>query len=138
MSSGLPQLPVEPSPDNQPHFDGLAEGRLLLPRCESCEQLFWYPRTHCPLCGSASVAWWEASGRGSVYSFTVVRRGEGPYAGTSPYVLAYVELEEGVRLMTNIVQLTDPSRLEIGQAVEAVFESGGDVPPLLRFRPISR
>lgn len=135
ISSSLPAPPIEPSPDNQPHFDGLVEGRLLLPRCDDCEQVFWYPRTHCPLCGSSSVYWWEASGRGSVYSFTVVRRTDGPYAGAVPYVLAYVELEDGPRLMTNIVGLDEPESLEVGQPVEAVFEVGGEGPPMLRFRP---
>jgi uncharacterized OB-fold protein len=130
----LPVLPVQPSPDNQAHFDGLAEGRLLLPRCDSCEQVFWYPRRHCPLCGSSSVDWVEASGRGTIYSFTVLRRAEGPYAAAVPYVLAYVELAEGIRLMTNIVGVADPTSLEVGQAVEAVFESGAEF-PMLRFRP---
>ena len=132
----LPHPRGAATPDSQPHFDGLAAGRVLLPRCERCGHVFWYPRHHCPACGSAEVGWLEASGRGSVYSFSIVRRGQGAYAEAAPYVLAYVELEEGPRLLTNlVVPAAAIDRLAIGDPVVAVIESEPGELPLLRFRP---
>jgi uncharacterized protein len=124
------------SPDNEEHFTGLEAGRLLLPRCDACGTVIWYPRHLCPACGSLAVTWFEAGGRGTVYSFSIIRRGQGPYVEAAPYVLAYVELEEGPRVMTNL--LVEPERfadLAIGQAVEMVIERADGVPPLLRFKP---
>ena len=74
-----------------------------------------------------------ASGRGAVYSFTVVRRGQGEWEAAAPYVLAYVELDEGPRVLTNILT-EDPSQVRIGARVEAVVERGEGAPPVLRFR----
>src|SRR6266540_1536103 len=86
------------SPESQPFWDATAEGRLLLPRCEACQTVIWYPRSFCPVCGSNNVAWFEASGRGTIYSFTVNRLGRADlpdYRGVGRFVVAYVELEEG-------------------------------------------
>src|SRR5206468_3016899 len=83
------------APDGREHFDGLEAGMLLLPRCDRCGTVIWYPRHLCPACGSLEVSWFEAGGRGTLHSFSVIRRGQGAYAEATPYVLAYVELEEG-------------------------------------------
>jgi uncharacterized protein len=134
----LPVPPGRVSADNREHFDGLEAGKLLLPRCERCGTVIWYPRHFCPACGALEVTWFEACGRGTVHSFTVIHRGQGDYAEAAPYVLAYVELEEGPRVMTNL--LVDPSSLHtivIGQPVEAVIEKAEGAPPMLRFRPAS-
>jgi len=123
------------SPDNREHFEGLEQGRLLLPRCDRCSSVIWYPRHFCPACGSLEVSWFEASGRGTLHSFSIVRRGQGEYSEAALYVLAYVELEEGPRLLTNL--LVDPSefdRLAVGMPVEMAVERSEGVPPLLRFR----
>jgi hypothetical protein len=120
------------TPDNAEFHAGLEAGRLLLPRCDSCGTVIWYPRHHCPACGSTRVSWFQASGRGAVYSFSIVRRGPAPYHEVGPYVLAYVELEEGPRVLTNI--LANPDEVQIGAAVTAVIETAEGVPPLLRFR----
>lgn len=77
----------------------------------------------------------EASGRGTVYSYSVVSKGMGEYAGIGSYVLAYVELEEGPRVMTNIVE-ADPAALQVGDAVEVVFSPAGEHGALPRFRPV--
>ena len=132
-----PQLPApapEVAPEAKPFWDATAEGRLVLPRCDDCAAVVWYPRALCPDCGSTSVSWFEASGRGSIHSFTVTRRGQGAYRDAGPYVLAYVELEEGPRVLTNVVD-ADPESLEVGQAVTAVFSDTGQGTALLRFRP---
>ena len=131
----LPIPPGRVSPDSREHFDGLEAGKLLLPRCDRCGTVIWYPRHLCPACGSLEVSWFEAGGRGTLHSFSVIRRGQGAYAEATPYVLAYVELEEGPRVMTNL--LVDPSNLDslaIGQQVVMVIDRGDGVPPLHRFR----
>ena len=123
-------------PEVKPYWDATAEGRLLLPKCADCQTVIWFPRPFCPECASLNVAWVEASGRGSVYSFTVNRRGQADlpaYREAGTYVLAYVELEEGPRVMTNIVDC-DPDTVAIGQRVEAVFHDTGQGTALLRFK----
>jgi uncharacterized OB-fold protein len=130
----LPAFPPEPSLEDAPFWEAAAEDRLVLPRCRSCSTFIWYPRAFCPQCRSTSgVEWVPASGRGTVYSFTVSHRGMGPWSEHAPYVVAYVELEEGPRVLTNIVG-ADLDSLRIGDAVEAVFQPAGPskVP---RFRP---
>lgn len=130
----LPAPAPDVAPEAKPFWDAAAEGRLVLPRCDDCAAVIWYPRALCPDCGSTAVSWFEASGRGSVYSFTVTRRGQGAYADAAPYVLAYVELEEGPRVMTNVVG-ADPETLRVGQAVTATFADTGRGTALLRFHP---
>jgi len=122
-------------PETKPFWDGTKAGKLVLPRCPRCSFVIWYPRQFCPQCGQTPVEWFDASGLGTVYSFTVVRRGEGAYRDTPQYTLAIVELQEGPRVLTNIVDC-DPSGLQIGQAVKAVFSDAGESAALLRFRPI--
>lgn len=132
-----PELPAPGppvTPDSQTFWDGTAEDRLVLPRCDKCSTVIWYPREFCPACGSMAVSWFDASGRGTVYSHTVVRKGEGMYGAVAPYVLAYVELEEGPRVLTNIVDC-EPESVKIGQAVSVVFHETGQGPKLARFRP---
>ena len=124
-------------PEVRPFWEATAAGRLLLPRCAECQAVIWYPRPFCPACASTHVEWIEASGRGTVYSFTVNRRGQADladYKDAGVYVLAYVELAEGPRMMTNIVDC-DPDTVSIGQAVEVVFHDTGEGTALPRFRP---
>jgi uncharacterized OB-fold protein len=132
----LPIPPAAINPDNAEHFRALEEGKLLLPRCDRCSEVFWYPRHHCPVCGGNSVSWLTASGQGLIYSFTIVRKGPGPYTEIGPYVLAYVELDEGVRVLSNITDVADIQALEIGMPVEAVFDREPETAVLLRFRPL--
>lgn len=132
----LPVPGASVSPDTQEHFAGLVAGRLLLPRCDRCQAVIWYPRHFCPACGSLEVSWFEATGRGTVYSFSVIRRGPGAYAEAGPYVLAYVELEEGPRVLTNLlVEASELGAVGVGDPVVAVIERAEGAPPLLRFRP---
>jgi uncharacterized OB-fold protein len=124
-------------PEVKPYWDATASGQLVLPRCVECQQVIWYPRPFCPACASTRVDWVPASGRGTVYSFTINRRGVADlpaYRDAGTYVLAYVELDEGPRVMTNIVDC-DPESVRIGQKVEAVFHDTGEGTALLRFKP---
>lgn len=130
-----------PAPFVQPEvkqfWDATAAGQLLLPRCRACAVVIWYPRPYCPACSSLDVEWIPATGRGTVYSFTVNRRGQADlpaYREAGVYVLAYVELDEGPRVMTNIVDC-DPDSVRIGQRVEVVFHATGQGAALPRFRP---
>ena len=129
----LPAPVPSVNPETKPFWDATAEGRLALKRCTACQSVIWYPRAMCPECGSTDTEWFDASGRATVYSFTINYKGDGPYKA-APYVLAYVELEEGPRMMTNIVGI-DPTQVSIGQSVEVVFEPTGEGPALPRFRP---
>jgi uncharacterized OB-fold protein len=133
MPNELPVFPPGVSPESKPFWDATGEGKFLLPKCNDCGTVIWYPRTTCPECMSSDVSWFEASGRGTIYSFAVVRRNGGPWRDALPYVLAYVELEEGPRILTNIVDTID---LECGQAVEAVFADTGEGNALVRFRTV--
>ena len=135
IGSDLP-VPTPPiNADTAGFWRATTESRLLFTRCDSCSEPTWYPREFCPHCGTLDVTWEEASGRGHIHSFTVVRRGGlGPYAGPTPYVLAYVELDEGVRMMTNIVDV-DEADLRIGLPVTVVFQPTDGEASLPRFTP---
>jgi uncharacterized protein len=125
------------NPEVKPFWDATAEGRLVLPKCTACGTIIWYPRPFCPACSSTKVEWVDASGKGTIYSFTVNRRGQADlpaYREAGVYVLAYVELAEGPRVMTNIVDC-DPDSVRIGQAVEVIFHDTGQGTALPRFRP---
>ncbi len=125
-----PQINVE----TKTFWDATTQGKLLLPHCNECDVIIWYPKLFCPECSSFDIGWVEASGKGSIYSFTINRRGQGDYRDMA-YVLAYVELEEGPRVLTNIVDC-DPETVSVGQAVQVVFHPTADGSAALpRFRP---
>lgn len=134
MTSSLPAPAPPVTLETQPFWDATAEGRLVLPRCDACATVIWYPRAFCPACGSTEVSWIDAAGTGTVYSFTVVRKGQGAYREAAPYVVAYVELDEGPRVMTNIVGC-DPDTVRIGMAVTVTFYATDKGTALPRFQP---
>jgi uncharacterized OB-fold protein len=110
----------------QEYWDAASRRELLIKRCGSCERPHFYPRPFCPHCWSTDVHWERASGDGTVYSYSVVRRNDLPaFASRVPYVPAIVELAEGPRVMTNVVG-TDPSELRIGMAVTVDFAPAGE------------
>ncbi len=123
------KIPAPPtSPEIQPFWDAAAAGRLVIKRCAACGQAHHYPRVLCPFCSSDRTEWQNVSGRGTIYSFSVMRRVPVPYA------LAYVTLEEGVTMMTNIVDC-DLDAIRIGQAVKVVFKPTDGGPPVPMFGP---
>lgn len=117
MERTLPPL----TPLTQPWFDACRERRLTLQYCEGCENFQFYPRILCTRCGGRELSWRAASGRGSVASFSVVRRPISA-AWEAPYMVALIDLEEGPRMMSNIVGCS-PQEVRIGQAVEVDFEA---------------
>ena len=123
-----PAAPAE-SPDNKPYFDGCRAGKLILGKCLDTGNLFHYPRHVSPFTLSNNVELVQAKGTGTVYTFTVMRTKE-------PYCVAYVELDEGVRVFTNIVDC-DLDEVKIGQKVKVVFKpTTGDSPPATMFTPV--
>lgn len=109
---------------------------LYVQRCAACGTLRHYPRALCPSCLSDAVEWLRCSGRGTVYTFTVTYQNQAAgFRDELPYVLAYVELAEGVRMLTNIVGCA-PDAVRIGMPVEVVFDDGTPAVTLAKFRPL--
>jgi uncharacterized OB-fold protein len=129
-----------PAPTIQPEtarfWAATLRGTLLLQRCSACGLFIHYPRFLCPACHGTDLDDVEATGRGTIYSYTVTSRGILEYKDAGQYVLAMVELDEGVRIVTNIVEC-DPADLAIGQSVEVVFHPTGGDGALPRFRPVA-
>lgn len=116
-------------PENQTLWDALAEGRFIIRKCAACGRAHWYPRAICPFCFSDKTEWVRASGKGEIYSYSVMRRADEPYA------IAYVTLEEGVTMLTNIVDC-DFDSLRIGQCVQLVLEVSEKGAPVPMFTPL--
>jgi len=117
-----------PSPLTQPFYDGAKEGKLLLPRCEDCNRVHWYPRHICPYCHSTNIGWIEGSGEGRIHTFAVQHRAFGGWAKEVPFVTAYIDLNEGDRMVTVLrgVDATDPSSIKIGSKVKVEFEEASE------------
>jgi uncharacterized OB-fold protein len=118
-----------PTGETRAFWEAAKEGRFVTRRCNDCGQFHWYPRTFCPFCFSAATEWQQLSGKGIIYSYSVMRRAPEQYA------VAFVTLEEGPTMLTNLVDC-DFDRLAIGQAVQVVFRSAEDGTPVPMFRPV--
>ncbi len=116
--------------ESKPFFDATAEGRFLIKRCTACGEAHWYPRAMCPFCHSDKTVWEESPGEGVVYSFSIMRK-----SPTGPYALAYVTLDEGPNVMTNIVDIA-PDDLKIGQRVKVKLQPTEGGPPAPVFAPV--
>jgi uncharacterized protein len=114
--------------ETQAFWDAAAEGKLLYKKCAACGEPHFYPRNHCPFCFSAKTEWQEASGRGTIYTYSVMRR------APVPYCIAYVTLAEGPTMMSNIGDC-DLDKVRIGQSVRLVFKPSDGGPPVPMFTP---
>ncbi|MFJ5534220.1 Zn-ribbon domain-containing OB-fold protein [Streptomyces sp. NPDC093261] len=115
------------------YWDAAAGGRLLIRRCAACGRAHHYPREFCPYCWSEDVTWEQASGHATLHTWSVVHRNDlPPFAERTPYVAAVVDLAEGPRMMTEVVEF-EQARLRVGMALEAAFREGVPV-----FRPPRR
>lgn len=124
-----------PTPETQPYWDALREHKLLIQRCTDCVKAYFYPRPFCPTCFSKNVEWFEASGKGTLYSFVINHR-PAPGFGPDPYVIAVVELEEGGRMMSNLVGIdADPDKIHCDMPLEIVYLDVNDQVTLPQFRP---
>lgn len=109
--------------ENRPFWEGCKLGKLLLQYCDQCQQHQFYPRLYCMHCGSTVVRWIEASGRAVIYSYTIIHQNKSPeFVRDTPYNVAVVQLEEGPRMMCNIVEI-HPSKLRIGLPVMVIFDA---------------
>jgi len=133
-----------PSGKNLPHptvetaayWEGCRQGKLLIQQCGSCGHYQFYPRIVCTDCMSAQVEWFQASGRGTVISFTIVRHAVSEaYAADVPYVIALIRLDEGPTMMSNVID-GDPERVRIGMPVEVIFESWSADITVPKFRAV--
>jgi len=125
-----------PAPESLPYWQAAKEHRLALPKCEDCSQ-FWFPPSRtCPHCLSTNVSFQNVSGRGKVFSFVTFHRVYRPaFAEDVPYVVALVELEEGPRVLTNILGVThEDVRCEM--PVEVVFDDYDEEVSIPKFRPV--
>ena len=123
----------KPIPDpeqyiTKPFWDGAKEGKLMLPRCTTCNKVHFYPRAICPFCHSTNLEWIEASGEGYVHTFAVQHRAFGGWAEETPFVTAYIDLVEGTRMLTVLrgVDPLKPEEIKIGAKVKIEFEEASD------------
>ncbi len=131
--SGLLPAPVI-NPDSSAYWNAAQEERLVIRKCSACGELHFMPRFLCPACWSTELEWVQASGRGTVHSYSVVRRASAPeFADRVPYVIALIDLEEGPRMMANILG-EDALQVRVGDAVDVCFEEreGGKKVPQFR------
>ena len=126
-----------PTPDNDSrHFwDAAREERFLIKRCADCGRAHYYPRPFCPHCWSYDVSWEQASGRATLYTYSIVRRNDlPPFNERVPYVAAVVDLDEGPRMMTNVEGCAEDD-LEIGMPLVVDFRVETDDVTIPVFRP---
>jgi len=118
-----------------PYWDAARRHELLVPRCTACGRAFFYPRDACPHCMSADIDWVQASGRGLLYSFTVIHQPAHPgFRADAPYIYALVELEEGPRMVSTLVDCpVEDARMEM--PLVAVFDDVTPEVTLVKFRP---
>ena len=124
------------SGETKPYWDNCRRGRLLIQKCDSCGEYQFYPRGICADCWSNDIQWITSSGKGTVWTFTVTYQNGTPgFAEDVPYVLALVELEEGVRMFTNIVEC-NPRSVTIGMPVEVTFSQATNQISVPYFKPV--
>lgn len=111
-----PGMDVALAPEDRPFFEALERGEIRVPWCATCGGGVWPPRTRCPRCYAETTDAAVLSGRGTIYSFSVVHRGDGPLAGREPYVYAYIRLEDGPTIPANVL-CADPALVRVGAAV---------------------
>jgi len=132
-SKPLPKI----QPFSQPFWDATKEGKLLVQVCNSCNSKIFFPRDRCPECWSQDLGWIEASGKAKIYAFSITYEGvEKPFVEDLPIVLAWVDLPEGIRMQSNIIDC-NPDEVEIGMDVEVVFKKVTDDITLPYFKPVS-
>lgn len=117
------------------YWDACRDGKLLIQNCQKCGNLQFYPRTVCINCLSEELGWVRASGKGTVYAFSTIHQAPTPaYAGDIPYSFAIIDLEEGVRMTSNVIDCK-PEDVKVGMAVEVVFRSHSPEIAVPYFRP---
>lgn len=126
------------TPETQEFWDGTRAGELRIQRCldPQCRHVYFPPRPFCPKCASPDVEWFRASGRATLYSYVINHRPAPGFEEDAPYAIAVVQLEEGPRMMTNLVDVEQtPEALQLDMPLEVTFEKVNDEISLPKFRP---
>jgi uncharacterized OB-fold protein len=127
----LPQI----TPWSKAFWEGCKRHKLLIQRCDECLKFVMYPKLYCPYCLSPKLKWVNATGKGKIYSFSTVQSyAPTEFAGDVPYVVGIVELEEGVRMMSNIVEIP-PEKVKCDMPVQVVFDDVTKEVTLPKFKP---
>jgi uncharacterized OB-fold protein len=126
-------------PVTAPFWESLKKEKIEVQRCDDCASYVFYPRALCPHCSSRRLTWTPVSGRGRIYTMTIVHKAPGAaFQADAPYVVALVELDEGCRMMTNVIDVeADPSKVKIGMPVEIVYDRVTETVTLPKFRPVA-
>lgn len=136
MNASLPQ--PKPNADSLPYWNAAREKRLMLRHCKACGRTHFMPRHLCPHCWSDNLEWVESKGLGTIHSFSVVHRAPtAAFAQHTPYVVALIDLDEGTKMLTNIVG-PDAFGVNIGDRVAVTFEDRGDGAVLPQFKRVER
>lgn len=119
----------------RPFWEAAKRQELVMPRCKRCDHLFWYPREECPQCLSNDLEWVKVSGRGRLHTFTVIRQPANPAFGDDvPYVYAVVQLDEGPRMVSNVVDC-EVDQLRVDMPLMATFDAVTPEWTLVKFKP---
>jgi len=120
--STMQPLPNLSEPDTRPFWLATKDHELIYPVCNACGSIVFYPRAHCTKCTSRDLRYERSAGQGTVYSFTIVRANrQAPFSERIPYVVAWIDLDEGFRMMSNVVEC-EPLAVSIGQRVEVDWQ----------------
>jgi len=131
--------PRFPEPNTESYWQAVKDGRLTYQTCNECNQVVFTPRVMCTHCGSSNLTQKDSKGEGEIYTYSVVRQNRNPaFSALGAYVLAWIDLDEGFRMLSNVVGVDDPTTgVKVGQRVKVEFEpqDSGDY-PIPVFRPI--
>lgn len=131
MSKSIPQ----PTPETQPFWDAAQRDELCIQYCQDCEAHYFYPRPFCPKCFGDNVTWVQVSGRATLHSYVINHRPAPGFEDEAPYAIAQVQLDEGPRMMTNIVGIPNtPDDLVLDMELEVIFEDQGGI-KIPKFKP---
>jgi uncharacterized OB-fold protein len=133
----MPNRPVpEATPETREYWEGTSRGELRIQRCRSCGDAYFYPRPFCPSCSSRDVEWFTASGRATLHTYVIVHRGAHGFQDWTPYVIAIVQLDEGPRMMSNVIGVEPAAEnLPVGLPLEVTFEPLSDTITIPLFKP---
>jgi uncharacterized protein len=134
-SSATAKFAPQSTPETEPFWSGCAAGELRLQRCHQCRKFYFPPRPICPKCWSSDVEWNVVSGRATLHSYVINYRPAPGFADDAPYAIALVQLDEGPRMLSNIVDVENvPEKLILDMPLEVTFEQRGDM-SIPQFRP---
>jgi uncharacterized OB-fold protein len=117
-------LPRFPEPDTEKFWEATKRHELSYPTCNACGTIVFYPRQHCTKCGATEMTWHTSKGEGTVYSYSVIRQNRNPaFKDLGAYALAYIDLDEGFRMMSNVTGVADPTKdIKVGMRVRVQWE----------------